>query len=154
MRFDPHPLPLGDHPGVGVIYAATDIDTAVAEAFQSTRTVDTVSGHPHLTSWEPARPLRLLDLTGTWALRNHAANSLSAAPRSTCRAWAQVIHETWPDLDGLWVVATTTGDPSVVLWGPAADTFPANPGFSRPLKAPVVLSLMESAAAHCGYRLL
>ena len=73
MRWDPHP---GEHPAAGtggVLYAAGDIATCLAEVYQTTRLVDTGSGAPALTAWTPLRALRLLDLTGTWALRNTAS---------------------------------------------------------------------------------
>ncbi|MGH3414332.1 MAG: RES family NAD+ phosphorylase [Marmoricola sp.] len=153
MRWDPHPLPVGEHVD-GVLYAAPALETALAEAFATTRMVDTASFDPHATAWRPTRHLRLLDLTGGWALRNHAANALSAAPRSTCRAWARVIRATWPDLDGLWTPSTMTGDPTVVLWSPAGGTFPASPGFSRPLGHPTVRAVIRAAATAIGYSLV
>ena len=135
MRFDPHSEPLGDHPGDGVAYAATDLPTALAEVFQSTRLIDTTSFAPRATAWQPTRPLRLLRLDDTWALRNGAANALTSAPRGVCRAWAGAIRAAWPELDGLWTTSTMTGRPTVVLWAPAADSFPSRPVFSRSLNS-------------------
>lgn len=154
LRFDPHPEPVADHDGIGVAYVATDLATALAESFQLTRVVDTRSGAPVLTAWEPTRKLRLLDLTDSWALRNQAAASLSSAPRVTCRAWARVIHATWPDLDGLWTPSTMTGRPNVELWAASQGSFPRSPRFSRPLAHPLVWSLARAAADQIGYRLL
>ncbi len=128
------------------MYAATDLGTAAAEVFQATRLVDTVSGVPHATAWQPARPLHLLDLTERWALRNGAAASLGSAPRSTCRAWARVIAATWTDLDGLWVTSTMTGHHSVVLWNAAGDSFQIAPQFSRPLADPTLRAILSRIA--------
>jgi len=154
MRWEPHPEPRRDQ-REGVLYAATDLGTAVAEVFQATRLVDTISGTPHATAWQPTRPLRLLDVTEGWALRNGAAAALGAAPRSTCRAWARSIATTWPDLDGLWVTSTMTGHHSVVLWNPADDSFPTAPLFSRPLGDPTLLSILRRIAAKdLNYRIL
>lgn len=152
MRFDPHPEPTGIH-AEGVMYAATTVPAAFAETFQATRMIDTVSFQPHLTAWTPVRALRLLDLTGTWALRNQAAHSLVAASRTTCRAWARAIRSTWPDLDGLWVTSTMTGAPNVVLWNPAATSFPTFPAFSQPLGDPVVRGIAARVAVQVGYRI-
>lgn len=154
MRYDPQPQPLGSH-AEGVAYAATDFATALAEVFQSTRIVDTVSFAPQVTAWWTVRPLRLLDLTGTWALRNGAAAALNAAPHSTCRAWAGSIRSTWPDLDGLWASSTMTGGHDVVLWNPAVGSFPDAPAFSRRLAHPVIKALVARIAVDdLGYGLL
>ncbi|GAB2707620.1 RES family NAD+ phosphorylase [Arthrobacter bambusae] len=153
-RWDPHPEPRGYHPGVSVLYAATDPTTAFAEVFQSRRSI-TVSGRKALAGWAPARELRLLDLmsdlmNGSWALRNGASASLDSAPKSTCRAWARAIADTWKDLDGLYVRSTVTGVPMAVLFAPAADSYPANPSFTRPLDHPVLAPLITKAADDLG----
>lgn len=151
MRFDPQPLPVGEHSD-GVLYAATDFTTALAEVFQTTRCVDIVNSRPCVTVWVPTRPLRLLDLTGSWALRNGGSYALAAAPRSTCRTWARKIRVTWPDLDGLWTPSTMTGQPIVVLWNPSVDSFPTSPMFSRPLSEPTIaLSIARIASEKLGY---
>ncbi len=135
MRFDPHPPPPQVHPVVGVTYTALDVATAVTETFQQQRVIDTAGGRPKATSWRPTRPLRLLNLTDDWALRNGALHSLASGPRSTCRTWAREIAQTWPEVDGLWSQSTLTGRTNVTLWTPAADAFPPNPDFSEYLEA-------------------
>ena len=152
MRYDPQASQIGDH-SEGVLYAAMDLVTALAEVFQASRTIDVVSFAPRATAWIPTRPLSLLDLTGTWTLRNGAASSLAQAPRSTCRRWARVIHDTWPEMDGLWAPSTMTGRPIVVLWDTAGDSFPARPEFSRQLSTPVLLTVIRRVArTEIGYR--
>ncbi|WP_300681587.1 RES family NAD+ phosphorylase [Nocardioides sp.] len=154
-RFDPHPMPTGQHPGLGVTYAATDLATSVAEVFQYDRVIDTVTGRPKATSWQPIRPLRLLDLTGEWALRNGASHSFASGPRATCRAWARAIAATWPDLDGVSSLSTLTGRPVVALWAPAADSFPASPDFSEHLDADSMVTVMfEIARRYPSYRVI
>jgi hypothetical protein len=150
-RYDPHPQPPGNHPGAGVSYTATDIKTAAAEVFQTSRRIDPTTGAPYATSWTPTRPLQLLDLTGDWALRNGAAHALAHASRPVCRAWSRAIHQTWPDLDGLWAPSTMTGRPMAVLYEPAASAMPSRPAFSEPLDAPVVWSILDRIAADIGY---
>lgn len=115
--------------------------------------VVTLSGETCLTSWTPVRALRLLDLTGDWALRNEAAHALHAARRSTGRAWSNAIRDTWPWLDGLWTPSTLTGRPVVALYETAADSFPAVPAFSRALDNAVVWSVVADAARGIGYRI-
>lgn len=150
MRWDPHPMPMGTHPGAGVSYASPYLDTAVAEAFQGTRVI-TLSGERALVGWIPDRPLRLLGLTGDWAIRNGASASLPAARRSTCRAWARTIHESWPDLDGLLVPSTMTGRSSVVLFAASASSFPARPRFSSTLDQRPAASLIIPVARRFGW---
>ncbi|OJV23119.1 MAG: hypothetical protein BGO26_09195 [Actinobacteria bacterium 69-20] len=150
-RFDPHPQPRGEHDGYGVSYAALDLPTAVAEVFQHTRVVESTPAVT-VTSWSPVRPLRLLDLTGDWALRNGASHSLQAAPRRTCRNWSRTILETWQDVDGLQSASTMTGRPIVTLYERAADSYPHQPAFSRPLNTTAVWVLVADAAAAVGYR--
>lgn len=155
MRFDPHPPPPGEHPGVGVTYTALDVETAVTETFQQRRKIDIVDGRPKLTAWRPTRPLRLLDLTGDWALRNGASHSLASGPRATCRAWARAIAETWADVDGLRSQSTLTGRINVTLWTPAADTFPGSPEFSEYLEAAAIWAVLHKITQrYPSYRLI
>lgn len=152
MRWDQHPVPGPGPSAVGILYGASDVGTAVAEVFQTTRIVDTVTGAPTLTGWRPTRPLGLLDLSDTWSLRNGASAALSTAPRPVCRRWARAISVAWPDLDGLRVPSTMTGRPNIVLWSSAADAMPELPLFSRPLDHPLVWSIVQAAASEIGYR--
>lgn len=154
MRWDPHPGPAPGTRTGGVLYAAADVATSLAEVYQTTRVIDTRAGAPALTAWQPQRPVRLLDLSGTWLLRNSASAALLAAPRSTCRRWARAVHTTWPDLDGLYVPSTMTGRPNIVLWNAAVDSIPEMPGFSRPLAQPLVWSIAQAAATEIGYTIL
>lgn len=150
MRWDPHPTPPGVQPASAVSYAATDVVTAFAEAFQNRRAI-TISADQALAGWVPSRPLRLLDLTGNWLLHNHASASLSAGRKDRCRNWAQAIRRTWPDLDGLWVGSTMTGAPMVVLYPPARDAFPASPQLSRPLDSPVLAGVVAHVHDTLGW---
>lgn len=149
--WDPHPNPRSEYPGYGVLYAATDLRTAVVETFQATRRVNTLTAVPYATSWTPTRPVRLLDLTVDWALRNGAAHAPAAAPRPTCRMWSKAICEQWPDLDGVWMRSTMTGEPFVALYETVLDSFPHLPSFSRPLSHPRISALMSSIANSIGY---
>jgi hypothetical protein len=154
MRWDPQSGPEPISAAEGVLYAAADVATRLAEVYQITRVIDTRAGAPTLTAWQPQRRLRLLDLSGTWLLRNTASAALPAAPRSICRRWARVIYTTWPELDGLYAPSTLTGRANIVLWNAAADSIPTMPSFSRPLTHPLVWSIAQAAAAEIGYRIL
>lgn len=147
FRWEPHPLPVQDHPGVGVSYTATDYETAFAEVFQERRAI-TLTDHQVLSAWSPSRPLELLDLTGKWALRHGASASLHGAPKNTCRNWAQGIHTAMGSrIDGLYVPSTLTGVPMVVLFSQAASACPPAPVLSRSLTHVAVEALALKAAA-------
>lgn len=156
-RWDPHPEPAGDHPGIGVMYTAGDLGTAVLEAFQATRNIDTITGDPRATSWAPTRPLRLLNLTDDWLLAGGASAALPSGPRTTCRAWARRIHALIPAIDGLLTASTLTGRPNITLWENAEDTFPELPGFSEPLSDDLLWTTLDAIASRyraAGYRML
>lgn len=132
-RWEPHPAPSTHHSEIGVAYTALDFTTAFAEVFQNRRRIR-VSTDKAITAWSPTRPLRLLDLTGMWPIRNGASSSLHAAPKSTTRTWAHEIHRQLVDrhdLDGLYAPSTMTPEPVIVLFTPAGTAFPAAPAFSQ-----------------------
>ncbi len=147
FRWEPHPLPVQNHPGVGVSYTAAGVVTAFAEVFQERRAI-TLTGQQLLTAWMPSRTLELLDLSRNhWALHHGASASLPAAPKSTCRNWAASIYaELGTQIDGLYVPSTVTGDPVAVLFSRAATAFPMAPDFSRPLTHVSVEKLALQAA--------
>jgi hypothetical protein len=81
-RFDPHEPPAHVQ-GRGVSYTALTVPTALAEVFQRTRVINTRRGTPYLTAWSPARPLTLLDLTGTWPIQSGASHAINTGRRDT-----------------------------------------------------------------------
>jgi hypothetical protein len=158
-RFDPHPasdsgVP-ADAPGSGVLYAAVELQTCVAESFQATRVVDRRADRPWLVVFRPVRVLRLLDLTGVWPTRAGASQAISSGDRGRSRAWAGAIRETFPDLDGLWYRSSMDrGRPAVCLWEPACDALPASPWAHLPLDAPGLTLPLGRACSALGYQLL
>ncbi|HEY3631734.1 MAG TPA: RES family NAD+ phosphorylase [Jatrophihabitantaceae bacterium] len=152
-RFDPQEPPPGPSER-GVSYAALDVATCLAEVFQDRRVVDTSRGAPYLTAWRPTRALHLLDLTGTWPIRNGASHLLNSGPHDLCRGWARAIYTRWPDLDGLWHISAMTGQPEVTLYTAARDTFPARPLFSRPLDDPGTRGWIAAAAEQINYEVI
>lgn len=149
MRWEPHPPPAQAHSKIGVSYQAADLATALAEVWQSTRIIDTATQAPTAFIWTPTRPLRLLDVTGTWPLRMGAAAALTAAPRPVCCAWARQIRASLPYLDGLHAHSTMTGASTVALF--TAEAFPAAPDAVIPLDSDLGVALSELIAEHIGY---
>lgn len=153
MRWDPQYPPPSTQEDRAVMYAAVDISTSIAEVFQKYRAVDPVTDTPYLYGFAPTRALRLLDLTGSWAVRNHAAAALTSADRKdVTRAWSAAILDAWPKLDGLWTPSTWAGKPMVVLYPHARNAFPRSPQFSRPLTHPdTYRTRIRPAAKDVGY---
>lgn len=154
-RWDPQFLPTQDYPDNGVSYAAAKPVDCFAEVFQDRRAI-TLSAAQSLAGWLPVRGLRLLNLfpadpdtaaaKPSWAERNGAAASLTSARRDTCRSWAQAVRTTWPDIDGLYAPSTISNGPVVVLWQPAANTFPQAPSIARPLDHPALTAVIRDIA--------
>lgn len=141
-RFDPQPPPPGGgvvtSPAHGVLYFGLSVRTSIAEVFQQSSIVDRSTRRPHLAVFRPARPLRLLDLTGLWPTRVGASQEISSGPKNITQAWARAIRATFPDLDGLWYRSSMdSGDPAVCLWHPpAGDGLPLTPEVLLPLDYP------------------
>lgn len=156
MRFDPHPEPAGEHDDVGVLYAATDVVTALGEVYQSTRVIARAEGGATLVSWEPTRPLTLLDLTTNWPIVNGAAASMMMTDeKSHTQAWAAAIEQRHgADIDGLFHQSSMTDKAMVTLFTRTErdSAFPARPRFHAPLASPAadVIVLVASNELHYG----
>ncbi len=158
LRFDPHPPPPRQHPGVGVWYAAGTPTAAVAEAFQTQRTIDRFRADPYLTGLRFSRPVALLDLAtdseGAWPTRAGGTYALSSGPHATTQRWARRITAAFPDLDGLRYNSRFAGRPCIALFTPAADAMPTRPVLSLPLSHPGLALRMAGAADRLGYLLI
>lgn len=153
-RFDPHPPPVGQHDDAAVMYVAATFDTALAEVFQAARTVlPSAPNRPYLTVWQPDRALRLLDITGSWPIRNGASHALNTGPHAVCRAWARAIAAHPARVDGLRYTSSMTGGAAAALFLPAADSFPEYPELSIALTHPGLAHAVHGAAGRVGYRI-
>ncbi|MCV7286059.1 RES family NAD+ phosphorylase [Mycolicibacterium wolinskyi] len=155
LRFDPHPPPARDHPGVGIWYGASGPTPALAEAFQATRTIDRFRGNPYLTGLRFTRNLQLLDLatdsTGAWPTRAGATYALSTGPHATTQRWARRITEAFPHLDGVRYNSRFAGQPCIALFAPSTTAMPTRPAMSLPLTHPGLARRIASAAQRLGY---
>lgn len=152
-RFDPH-LPPPRVQERAVMYAATDARACFAEVWQVSRLIDRRAGAPTLVAFDPTRPLRLLDLTGTWPTRAGASMAINTGSRARARRWSQAIYAQFPDLDGLWYASSMYANtPAVALYERARDAMPRHPRFHRRLDAPELLSTVRNVAAEVGYLL-
>jgi hypothetical protein len=154
------PLPTArfDHhvPGElrGVMYGARNITTCVAEVFQGTRVVDRLSDDRCFTAFALTRAVRLLDLTGDWPTRAGASQAISSGPRPRAQAWARVIYDAYPKVDGLWYPSSMHGGhPAVLMFERAASAVPPDPELDVPLSHPGLLPDLIRAAGAVGYLL-
>jgi hypothetical protein len=129
-RFDPQELPprLQER---GVLYAATLPDAALAEFFQTRRTINTRHHQPWLVGFTLLRELRLLDLTGLWPTRDGASMAISSGPRPRARAWARAIYDAYPEIEGVWYGSSMhASTPCVALFERAGDALAPPARFS------------------------
>ena len=151
-RFDPHPPPPATHADFAVMYAAADVDTALAEVFQRGRVIEPAAPNgPYLTVWEAARALRLLDLRDTWPIRQGASHAINTGPHPVCRRWAHAIAVHPQAVDGILYTSSMTGRDATALFLPAADSFPPHPELSLPLTDPGLVGALEAAAERINY---
>jgi hypothetical protein len=155
LRFDPHPPPAQQHAGIGVWYGASSPTSALAEAFQTDRTIDRFRGNPYLTGVRFIREVRLLDLafnsTGAWPTRAGGTFAMSTGPHSITQRWARRIARAFPHLDGLRYNSRFAGEPCVALFVPAASAMPTRPALSLPLSHPGLALRIAGAAHRMGY---
>lgn len=153
-RFDPHPRPIGHHPGEGVWYSAVDPATALGECFQRDRRIDTRTDDPYLYALRLGRPVRVLDLTAgsTWVVRAGGHHGLAHEQHAVAQHWARAIRVADPDLDGLMYRSSYGPSSSLVLFSPATDALSAAElELERPLQHRELRDLVVSAADVLGY---
>jgi len=155
LRFDPHPLPKGEHAQHGVWYGASTPCAAIGEAYQVDRTIDRERGRPYLTGLSFTRPLVVLDLAadsqGAWATRAGGTFAISTAAHTAAQQWARHITEAFPDLDGLRYNSRFAGDLCLALFTPATSAMPDRPRISLPLAHPDLAGRIAGAAKRLGY---
>lgn len=150
-RFDHHVPPAGMHERK-ILYAAGLGRVCLAEAFQSTRTVDRTRRQPWLVAFTIDRDVRLLDLTGLWPTRAGASQAISSGLRQRAQRWSRQIYDAYPDVEGLrYRSSMAGGEPAVALYERAESAVPGTPDFHRALADPVLLTPLENIAARIGY---
>lgn len=153
-RFDHHVEPARVQER-GILYAATQGPTCLAEVFQDSRAIGLHRSEPWLVEIELVRDVELLDLTSRWVTRAGASAAIDSGPRPRSRRWSRVIYEACPRLDGLLYRSSMDQQgESVVLWGRAASALPEHPTTHRALASPTLFDAIFEAACSLGYLLL
>lgn len=151
-RWDPHPVPEGDHAPLGAAYFALNLQTCLAEVFQDSRFVDVDTGTPYITAFRSSRQLRLADLAGGgWLFEAGAKASVAFGDRGLSRQWARAIHDVWPGIDGIRSTSAPLGDSNIVVASWTNDVFPPAPETSVPMNSPAVARFVASAVADIGF---
>jgi hypothetical protein len=153
-RFDHHePPPRAQRRGI--LYAAAQVLTSLAEVFQARRTINVHTGEPWLAGFRLARDVRLLDLAGVWPTRAGASMALTSGPRPRARRWSRAFYDAYAEAEGLWYGSSMhAGAPSVALYERAQTALPASPAFHRALADSTLLAVLENAALELGYGLV
>ncbi|WP_062460773.1 RES family NAD+ phosphorylase [Demequina soli] len=151
MRWDPQLPPPRDQPGRAVLYAASDIVGAAAEAWHATRRIDVRSGDPVIVSFTP-QPLRLLDLTsrGRFLVRNGFDAGMVGGPRAACRRLAGAVLTADPAMEGLLVPSARTGV-DVVLFAAGGAKVGRRATLIHRADDPSAVRLLSEVADELGY---
>jgi hypothetical protein len=153
-RFDHHLPPLRVQER-GIYYAALDVPTCLAEAFQGTRTINRARREPWVVGFRTVTPLRLLDLHSTWPTRAGASMALASGRRDRARRWSQAVYAAYSAAEGLWYPSSMyAGQPCVALYERAAHALPARPSLHLALADPRLDVPLHHVAADLNYRLV
>ena len=153
-RFDPHELPRSTQQR-GVLYGASHPAAALAEFFQTRRTINMRHRQPWLVGFALSREVCLLDLTGVWPTRAGASMTIANEPRPRARAWARVIYAAYSAAEGLWYGSSMHANtPCAALFERAQGSIPLFPGYHRALEDETLRAFLTNVAAHLNFRLI
>jgi hypothetical protein len=150
-RFD-HQLPPRREQGRGILYAAENLPTCLAEVFQERRLIDRKTREPWLAGFELSSELVLLDLTGRWPTRAGASMAINSGPRLRAQRWSREIYAAYPEIQGLYYPSSMYGEGHcLALYEKAGTSIPGLPVLHRPLNHPGLLLLLGRTAEDIGY---
>lgn len=141
----------------GILYGAETGATCFAEVFQRTRVIDRFRREPWLVAFEVATPLKLLDLTGSFATRAGASMALMTGPRAVARRWAQTFYEAYPEVQGVYYPSSMYANaPAIALNERAvtAGAMPGVPNFHRALADNALHTVIRNVARDIGYKVI
>jgi RES domain len=139
----------------GILYAATELDTCLAEFFQNTRRIDRLRRAPWVAIFQLETAVEVLDLTGAFPTRVGASMAIHTGSRARARRWARQFHAAYPALAGLWYPSSMNGNqPAVALNELAVYSLPAHPMLNRALADDSVSHVLKFSAKRLEYRLV
>ncbi len=151
-RFDHHDPPPRVHVAKGILYAASDPTTCLAEVFQETRVINRTSRSPRLVVFEVVRDVVLLDLTGLWPTQAGTSMAISSGPRPQARKWSQAIYAAYPSVEGLLYGSSMhKHQQCFALYERAKTALPAAPSFDRALDDAALSTRLNQAATDLNY---
>lgn len=157
-RFDHHLLDENGAPHLqdrGILYAAVEIATCLAESFQGTRQISREDEEPWLAGFELRLDVVLLDLTGIWPTRAGASMAINSGPRSRSRLWSLAAYKAYPGVQGLYYASSMHANrPSLALYERARPALLPVPFFNRPLSDPALLGDLDWIAQSLDYDLV
>ena len=159
-RFDHHLLDKHGAPfqqDRGILYAATDVPTAIAEFFQrNQRRVNRTRHQPWLVSFKLANEICLLDLTDTFPIRVGGSMKLMSGPFAHAQAWSRGFYKAYPEIAGLYYLSSLTNRPAIALYERANTPalFPKNTDFHRALVDPLMHRALNVIVEEIGYGLV
>ncbi len=150
-RFDHHAPPPHLQPR-GILFAALDGATAVAEAFQATRTVDTTVRAPFLAQFCLRKTVAVLDLTGSWPTRAGCRQAIASGRRDRAQRWSRQIYDAYAGIVGvLYPSSMLGGGKAVAFYERARTALAAFPEVNLPLAHPALRLPLERVAAALTY---
>jgi hypothetical protein len=157
-RWDHHLPTVGevaaDH-SRAIFYCAPDLATCAAEVFQATRRIDRTRNAPGLAVLELRDAVTLLDLRGSFATVMGASTAIHSGPRSRARAWARVLYDAYPSIQGLYYGSSMNGHaPAIALNERGIGAMPKQPHFHRALNDDLLVTTLQQIAMHLSYGLV
>lgn len=136
-----------------MLYAAPDLVTCLAEAFQMARHLDLTSDTPKVAAFHVTEPLRLLDLSGRFATLAGCHQGIHSSPfHGKTRAWARAFYDAWPEIQGLLYRSKMAVDlPAYVLFERAEEALPRKPLVDVPLTDQRLSAALQACAQELGY---
>jgi hypothetical protein len=137
------------------MYVAESLLTCLAEVFQAKRRIDVLTAQPMLATFAVTREVPLLDLTRLWPTRAGASTAIHSGPRPRAQAWARVIYDAFPQIEGvLYCSSMNANQSSMGLFERAITAMPSLPTSNDALNNPLLRALLLRFATRLGYRLL
>lgn len=153
-RFDHHLEPKGEHEDRGILYAADEGRTCLAECFQRTMTIDKQRDAPHLAVFDLGADVKLLDVMGGWITRAGGNMAIGSGSRKQARAWSRAFYEAYPEIQGIRYASSMDANrPAVALYERAISALPPAPEDDLPLSDSGLAAILADTCHALGYEI-